>query len=107
MSNKNVRKGAPIIYSGPAEPIGYAEFVDGVLDVGGVKIDMSGSTWTGVPVYVRRVVESDRPEQIGAVFDVVMSHSDQYADEAPLTEEDEAWLDEFLSCDHVSCEHPL
>jgi len=72
---------------GPAECIGTARIdADGTLDIGGCKVDMTGCKWSrdGVDVYVRRVVESDRPEEIGAVFEIAVSHSDRLVMESEL-----------------------
>jgi hypothetical protein len=72
----SLRKGragfAPVTYVSPAESVGVAEIVDGVINVGGVEIELMPGQRIGggqLPVFVRR-----RQDQ--SVIDIAMSFAD-------------------------------
>jgi hypothetical protein len=76
----------------PAECVGVAKIIDGVLDVGGLKIELGrpgyvsglGDDDPGLAVYVRRLFHE------GSVFDVALSFGDGLAQEELDNENDEA-----------------
>jgi hypothetical protein len=70
----------PAIIMG-AEFVGMAKCVDGVLDVGGVKIDLG---WPDIGVYVRRVSTDLR------ICEVIMTTHDGLAQEVLDRQNDEA-----------------
>jgi hypothetical protein len=66
---------APVTYVSPAESVGIAEIVDGVINVGGVEIELIPGQRIGggqLPVFVRR-----RQDQ--SVIDIAMSFADGLA----------------------------
>jgi hypothetical protein len=101
MSTSTVQASSYIL---PAECVGVAEITDGVIDVGGVKIEI-GREWlatkpTSLPVYIRRLVveqESEGSIRNGSVFDIALSFGDGLAEEEFYEEERK---DEIAAAQH-------
>jgi len=80
----------------PAECIGVAEVVNGVIDIGGMKIELGRPGYNprkegdhlrgGLSAYVRRL-QSDIRDRNGTVFDIALSFGDG------LEMEESAWLE--------------